>query len=194
MRILALVFFVISMSLADVCTAKDVVVGTQPESPYQDTEASTNVAFNVSRNDTKKFEVRLELSGSVSNCVQVAFGYDEDGNGDLAPEETDLILGWRRGCYFIEDVEGQERHSALSSDQVDASRFLQLVVTTDTGFAPKTAAFISETGACFTELGVPAYLFVPNWNLAKVTRRGVDATSERCRISNDYCKFVIRIK
>ena len=194
MRILSLVIAVELMFLARVCPARVVVVGTQPESSYRDTEFSTNVVFNVSRNDTKKFEVRLELSGTISNCVQVAFGQDEDGNGDLAPEETDLILGWRRGRYFVEDVEGQMRHFTLSSDQVGDARFLQLTVTTDVNFAPKTAAFMSESGACFADLGVPSYLFCSRWNLAKVSRRGADATFEQCRISNDYRKFVIRIK
>lgn len=85
MRFLSLVIAVKLMFLAGVCSARVVAVGTQSESPYRDTEVSTNVAFNVSRNDTKTFEVRLELSGTTSNCVQVAFGHDEDGNGNLAP-------------------------------------------------------------------------------------------------------------
>ena len=76
MRILSLVIAVELMFLAGVCPARVVVVGTQPESSCRDTEVSTNVVFNVSRNDTKKFEVRLDLSGTISNCVQVAFGQD----------------------------------------------------------------------------------------------------------------------
>lgn len=73
MRFLSLVIAVKLIFLAGVCSARVVAVGTQSESPYRDTEVSTNVAFNVSRNDTKTFEVRLERSGTTSNCVQVAF-------------------------------------------------------------------------------------------------------------------------
>ena len=61
-------------------------------------------------------------------------------------------------------------------------------------FAPKTAAFMSESGACFADLGVPSYLFCSRWNLAKVTRRGADATAEWCRIDNAYRQFVIQFR
>ena len=86
-----------------------ITVGTQPASPFADTEVCTNIAFNATRSDMREFDVRMELSGSVSNCVQVAFGRDEDGDGDLAPEETGLMFGWRGGRYVIEDVCGEAR-------------------------------------------------------------------------------------
>ena len=40
---------------------------------------------NRRRNDVKAFGVSMELAGSVSNSVQIAFGRDADGDGNLAP-------------------------------------------------------------------------------------------------------------
>ena len=105
-RILAAALFA---SFAFSLPAVDVTIGTQPASLLADTEVSTNIAFNATRRDMREFDVRMELSGSVSNCVQVAFGRDEDGDGDLAPEETGLMFGWRGGRYVIEDVCGEAR-------------------------------------------------------------------------------------
>lgn len=170
-----------------------VVVAPLSAAEYADTEVATNVAFNVGRSDTKIFEVRMEFSGTVSNNVQIAFGRDLDSDGDLAPEESDLVLGWRRGRYFVEDVSESRRAFAASAETADG-RFLTMRVATDEAFRPKTVSFRTESGACFDEVGVPDYLFSTNWNLAKVTRRGVDATAEWCRIDNAYRRFVIQFR
>lgn len=135
----------------------------------------------------------MEFSGTVSNNVQIAFGRDYDSDGDLAPEESDLVLGWRRGRYFVEDVAESRRVFAESVEPTDG-RFLTMRVTTDAAFRPKTVSFQTEAGACFDEVGVQDYLFSTNWNLAKVTRRGVDATTEWCRIDNAYRQFIIQIR
>lgn len=84
--------------------AKEIVVGPQEVSPWPDTEVSTNVAFNARRNDVRTFDVCIKLEATASNCVQVAFGRDADDDGDLSPKEAGLILGWRAGRCFVEDV------------------------------------------------------------------------------------------
>ena len=88
--------FFLLVSICPVLSAKEIAVG-QLVSDHLDTESSTNVAFNVRRNDVKVFDVRIEQASSVSNCVQVAFGRDADADGDLSPDEADLVLGWRAG-------------------------------------------------------------------------------------------------
>ena len=65
--------------------AERVEVLTLPPSLFADTEVSTNVVVNRKRNDVKAFDVSMELAGSVSNSVQIAFGRDADGDGNLAP-------------------------------------------------------------------------------------------------------------
>lgn len=184
------------MSFAFSLSAVDVTVGAQPASQFADTEVSTNIAFNATRSDMREFDVRMELSGSVSNCVQVAFGRDEDGDGDLAPEETGLVLGWRGGRYVVEDVSGEMRYFEDGVSADDAGRFLHMSVKMDRDMVPKRAAFTNEVGACFVPLAspVPAWLYREEWNLMKVTRRGVVVADEWVRFVGEYRRFVITIR
>lgn len=171
-------------------------VSNLPLSPYADTEVSSNVVFNATRGDAKFFDVRLELNGTVSNNVQIAFGRDANGDGDLALEETGLVLAWRGGRYCVENVPESERIVDDSASESDASRFLHMRVMTDRDLKPRTASFTNEAGPCFTELSAsaPDWLYRTDWNLLKVTRRGVDSASEWCGIDCEYRKFVIRIR
>lgn len=183
--------FVASLANAAVRTLSDL-----PPSSYADTEVSSNIVFNATRGDAKFIDVRLELTGTVSNNVQIAFGRDADGDGNLALEETGLVLAWRGGRYCIENVPESERIVETSVSETDTSRFLHMRVMTDGNLAPRTASFTNETGSCFADLSAsaPDWLYHPDWDLLKVTRRGVDSSSEWCRIECDYRTFVIRIR
>ena len=52
-----------------------------PVSGFSDTEAVTNVVFSFAEDVARDFSVRLELDATPSNCVEVAFGRDADGDG-----------------------------------------------------------------------------------------------------------------
>ena len=193
LRFIPLIFLLIS--ICPVLSAKEIAVG-QLVSDHLDTESSTNVAFNVRRNDVKVFDVRIELASSVLNCVQVAFGRDADADGDLSPDEADLVLGWRAGRYFVEDVSAEERTFEPDAATEGTTRFLNLRVATDAAFVPKEAAFTNSVGSCFADIAraCPPWLFRQEWNLVKVTRRGPVASDELCRIRNDYRSFWISFR
>ena len=184
----------VGMSLGGM--AGEVQIGTLPDAGFLDTEASTNVAFNVWRNDVREFGVRLDFVGSVSNNVQVAFGRDANGDGELAAEETALVLGWRAGNYFVEDVTRGERVYESASTLAGDERFLQLAVRNDGAFRPRRVTLTCETGQCFTTLLMRdlSILFNREWNLFKVTRRGCASADEFCRIRNDYRFFQILVR
>ena len=166
-----------------------------PEPVHADTEVTTNFPFNAVRSDALAFGVSMEFAGTASNCVQVAFGRDADCDGDLAPEETRLLLGWRAGAYFIEDAASGERVSEPAASG-GASRRLDLHVTLDRAFRPRAAAATNETGACLAQVlaDAPAWLYGTDWNLMKVTRRGVDAIGETVRVECRYRFFRISIR
>ena len=191
---LALMFFALFAHASAFAGAR-VVVPPLPPSEFADTEVSTNVAVNGRRSDVKTFAVGLELAGSVSNSVQVAFGRDADGDGDLAPGETALVLGWRTGRWFVEDVRRGARHFEQAS-AAGAPRFLRMSVRMDGRTVPGRAAFTNESGACFAALAdpAPAFLFDRTWDLAKVTRRGVAPPGEWCRVGSDYRKLAISLR
>ena len=175
--------------------AERVEVLTLPPSVFADTEVSTNIVVNRRRNDVKAFDVSMELAGSVSNSVQIAFGRDTDGDGNLAPGETALVLGWRTNRWFVEDVRKGARHFEPASAAA-AQRFLRMSVRTDEKFVPLRAAFTNEAGECFAALSrpAPAFLFDREWNLAKVTRRGAAPPGEWCRVDSDYRKLAISLR
>ena len=172
-----------------------VEVSALPAGEYADTEVSTNVAFRTSRRGVKALDVRIEYTGSESNCVEVAFGRDADGNGDLSAEEMRLLLGWRGGRRFVEDVATDDR---VYEDAEPASgrRFLALSVTTDGDLVPRMAAFTCESGPCFTSLAadVPRFLCDSSWNLVKVVRRGTSAADEWCAVENSGPRFELRVR
>ena len=75
--------------------ARTIVVPPQPVSPYVDTEMSTNIQFSASSEHAREIEMRFALDGCMSNCVQVAFGKDADGDGVLGADEAETLYGWR---------------------------------------------------------------------------------------------------
>ena len=173
-----------------------VTVPVLPESEFADTEVSTNVAFNVERSDARSFGVSMAFSGTVSNCVQVAFGHDDNGDGDLSAVETRFAIGWRGGAYFIEDAAGQNRLVEPTVGVAHADRRFVLSAKLNAHSVPVQVSVSNECGACFAVLSenVPSWIYSRNWNLMKVTRRGVEAASESVDVECRYSFFRIVIR
>ena len=173
-----------------------VTVPVLPESEFADTEVSTNVAFNATRSDARSFGVSMAFSGTESNCVQIAFGRDVDHDGNLSAEETRLLLGWRGGSYFIEDATGQKRFVEPMVGAVPTDRRFVLNAKLNAHSVPVEVSVSNECGACFAGLSenAPDWLYGTDWNLMKVTRRGVDATSENIDVECQYKFFYITIR
>ena len=170
-------------------------VPTLPLGEYADTEVSTNVVFRTGRKGVKALDVRIEYAGSESNCVEMAFGRDTDGNGDLSAEETRLLLGWRGGRRFVEDVAADERIYE-DAEPVSGRRLLALSVEAGESLVPRRASFTCESGPCFTSLAadVPRFLCDSSWNLVKVVRRGTSAADEWCEVENSGPRFELRVR
>ena len=88
---------------AHVVDAANQPLPTPPSSGYDDTESATNVSLLAWRDYEPRATLTLALNATPSNAVQVAFGYDRDHNADLAPEETELVLGCDCGVWFTRD-------------------------------------------------------------------------------------------
>lgn len=176
--------------------AMAVSVSALPESEFADTEVSTNVAFNAVRNDARHFGVSMAFMGTESNCVQVAFGHDADGDGNLEAVETGFVLGWRGGAYFIEDAAGQNRLVEPTVGGAHADRLFVLSAKLNAHSVPVQVSVSNECGACFAVLSenVPSWIFNRSWNLMKVTRRGVEAASESVDVECRYSFFRIVIR
>ena len=186
----------LALALAVVASAApQIEVPTLPQSECADAEASTNVAFRTGRNGLRALDVRIAYTGSASNCVEVAFGRDEDGNGDLSAEETRLLLGWRGGRRFVEDVAADERIYE-DAELVSGRRLLALSVEAGESLVPRRASFTCESGPCFDSLAAhpPRFLCDSSWNLVKVVRRGASAADEWCEIRGAGPVFSVKVR
>lgn len=189
----SLAFAAFAILLGFVASAKEFSVPPMPVSPYADTEVSTNIVFNASRIDVKKFELNFSFAVNSSNSIQVAFGRDENNDGVLSFSETDTVYGWRNGRYVIEDVQNAVRHEEFVTE---GGRDFSINMRMTKDYTPKE--FSANVGALriFTDLAsnVPSWLYRPEWNLMRVTRRGASIPGEWCRCDIGYRYFYITIR
>ena len=97
---------------------------TPGPSEYVDTESSANVAVTNWPGLGRHVKLTLSANFTPSNCVQVAFGQDTNADGNLAPEETHLILGVDCGVPFIRNEvkvrgEGEQWNVQISSAETE---------------------------------------------------------------------------
>ena len=121
---------------------------TPPPSGFVDAESSVVVALADWRDYTPQAKLTLELNGSATNAVQMAFGKDRNGDADLQPEETEYIVGYDCGEWFTRD----ERHGGAAQSDADQ---------------PSSPGRASHTFALLLAK-IPA----DRWDLAKITTRG----------------------
>ena len=178
MRKLSLIFFV--MATSGIASARVISVPTQTVSPYADTEVSTNVVLQTGRSDVREVKLHLQLEGTPTNDLEVAFGCDVNTNGVLDVSEVETVYGWRGGRYFIENVrtwEGFETEAAASA----ASGVIDVQLKNDRNYAPAQFTAMCGDAAAFAVLSTtppPAWLFRNNWNMMRVVRRGAGASGE----------------
>ena len=109
---------------------------------YADTESATNVVLAVDRAKLFSLGITIELSPSTTNCLEIALGADSDGDGELAPEESDVLFGYDCGEWFFRDGDGAEVSGAAS------------------GVRPRREAVF------------PKRALRPDWSHIRITRRG----------------------
>ena len=176
--------------------AKPIVVPPLPVTPYADTEVSTNVVFNTTRFDVKKFELNFQLECSSSNCIQVAFGRDADCDGMLSFTETDVVYGWRNGRYFVEDVKGACRYEENISPLVMEAHNFAVCIQTTKEYQPKAFSAMAGSTSVFSSLAkaLPAWLYRPEWNLMRITRRGVGFPPQWVSYDVKYAQLYITVR
>ena len=176
--------------------AKAIVVPSLPVSQYADTEVTTNIAFNAIRSDVKTFELNFQLECSSSNCIQVALGRDADSDGILSFAETDVVYGWRNGRYFLEDVKGAFRYEENISPFERGAHNFAIRIRTTKEYQPKMFSAMADSTSLFMSLTetVPAWLYRPEWNLMRITRRGAGLPSQWVSYDVKYAQLYITVR
>ena len=193
----SLAFLLLAILLPFVISAKTFSIPPLPISPYVDTEITTNIVFNNHRSDVKELELKFVLECSSYNCIQVAFGNDANADGVLSRRETDAIYGWRNGRYFAEDVMSGTRYDhPINAEGDNNSQTFTINLRTTKDYLPKSFSAQINGISILTNLSntLPDWLYRPEWNLMRVTRRGVSVPAEwlDCRIEYQYFYMTVR--
>ena len=174
-----------------------VSVPPMPVSPYVDTEVSTNVAFNSVRSDVKEFELKFSFEGSTANSIQIALGRDSDRDGTLSFAETDAVYGWRNGRYFAENVvSGRRFEEAVIEGTTETGRVYSVKIRTSRNHEAEefTARVGSEYVLTNLSHSCPVWLYRPEWNMMRITRRGIGEPAEWFTCDIGYSSFYITIR
>ena len=163
-----------------------VEVGGLPAWEFADTEVSTNVPFAFPEMGAKHFLLSIELAGTPSNNVQVAFGRDSNTNGVLEIEETGMTLGWDCGRW-------RAREGLASEERGMREWFAETVTTNEVKTLDVDVEIFREGGRQIgsAENGMtvewdgadelPRVMYDNSWNTLRLTVRGVDRADESLR-------------
>lgn len=165
-------------------------VSALPDSPFPDTEVSTNVVLSVGNENTRVFSLTLELDASVSNCVEVAFGCDRNADGVLDRLETDALVGWDAGAWFYRDRRDGSGDACARSD--GHRTLLWNLALTPALRAKELVA--TDGGSPVFPRQVPATLFDPAWNLMRVTARGLEPSAALVVTQTRVHGFTVRLR
>ena len=186
------------MALAGACVlAARIEVPPPPVSPFADTEVTTNISFAAANGHVRFLELAFALDGCASNCVQVAFGHDANGDGVLGFTETDTLYGWRNGRYFAESVKDGIRIEEPAADPTAASCAFAIDMRLSKDLLPLSFSATNSLGAAvLTNLSVSAqnWLYRPEWDTMRVTRRGPGIPAEwfSCDIASHFMYMSFR--
>ena len=151
-----------------------------PPVEHLDTETVTNMPFTAWQSNLRDFTVNLSFVATPSNNVEIAFGTDTGttgilpvGDGELSPDECDLVVGWDCGSWFVEDGETGERFMAAPTGGCGLHDFALRVRLRHNG-AIESVRFLDNGVEVFAEIAAskPAWFHAPRWNRMRLVGRG----------------------
>ena len=158
-------------------------VARLPGPVFADGEVSAGAALPAGRtNDLRTFRLEMTFDATPSNNVQAAFGRDAaPADGCLDAGETDFIVGWDCGEWFLRPRGLRERY-AFSPAAQDGARTLTVFIRVTSRDVFQAPVF-KDGGTEFTFPGLqttpwPEWLMPDLWTHLRVTVRGADAPGE----------------
>ena len=155
-----------------------------PPVVHADTETTTNVVFAAGIPYSGRFALSLECLATPSNNVQAAFGPDTNANGVLDLEETELLMGWDCGAWFVQQGYDAARLTAHAIPTNGIGSLSWNIRLSSTG-VPLNAAFNGNGTPLFADVAAahPNWLYNRSWNMLRLTGRGLDASGESFEVS-----------
>ena len=142
-------------------------------------ECETNVQIKTTKPKDNIWKLNIQVDTSVTNCLEVAFGFDGNFNGILDLDESDFYVGWDCGqWYWIDDSINNEERVVMNGNTLHWN----LRLDQDKRVRSASNDFFSN---------VP-YSYNPGWNLMRVVSRGVNTIFVESKFSLDALKLSIR--
>ena len=137
---------------------------TPQSSLFPDRESSICAALTGWPDLGRNIVLTISALATSSNAVQVAFGQDTNGDSDLAPEETQLVLGVDCGVPFIHEEMnvGKWKSGILSASEEDLN-----IHSTTTNYNYHTFTFALKQPSAVSA----------RFDFAKITTRGREETA-----------------
>ena len=156
----------------------------QPSS-CADMEAVAYAPFAATNAFAATVPLRMEFAAGATNCAEVVFGVDGNGDGVLSPGEERLLVGWDCGEWKLVDCRTQEE--ATGPGEIGEAR-VHWRIGNGAGHA---LAKMDETSAI---LQVDPACDISEWNLVKVVCRGFPhaALSARAPAYSVPCSIILR--
>jgi hypothetical protein len=175
-------------------------VARLPAPSYADREASGDAALPPTNrmDNLRTFRLEMTFEATPSNNVQVAFGRDNrPADGALAAEETDFIIGWDCGEWFIRPQGLRERY-AVPAAATDGTHTLTAAIRVSATGVCQPPTF-KDGNAAFAFPGLALTPF-PGWlkpdlrTHLRVTVRGAAAANENvsAKFLPDGARIIIR--
>lgn len=133
-------------------------------SDFADAEATTNIALAVDHSRLDSMHFVVELDGSFTNGVEVAVGADSNQDGVLAQEEAGVAFGYDCGEWFMRGDDSAEAVCAVEGERVSRE-------------------FVFRKRA-----------FSPEWNIVRVTRRGLGDVAECVSFTEERERFMLFVR
>lgn len=166
-----------------------------PAPEYVDTEVTAYADLRIPARNARGLDIEMTFTGTASNNVEIALGRDADGDGRLSFHETEVALGWDCGRYFVERFSTGERFEEPASTDGGNLRRLSWHCPVKRGRLLGLAVS-NETDAVFASLAAdtPAWVYSADWNLMRLTARGVDAPGERFVVTPLLTGFLVDLR
>ena len=99
--------------IVPLASADEFVVTAGQPSSCADMEAVAYAPFAATNACAATVPLRMEFVAGATNCAEVVFGVDGNGDGILSPGEERLLVGWDCGEWKLVDCRTQEEATAL---------------------------------------------------------------------------------
>ena len=172
----------------------DVFIGEMPQCSYADTETATNVPFAFHRLGVKEFRFELDFVATPSNNVQLAFGRDHDADRVLSADEVDMTFAWDCGEWRIVNGTNLAHYAGLAAT-TNSAKHLEWSLRMKR-MRPRRLD-VSENGVAILPECAAApdpWLYSSDWNLLRLTARGVDSAGECARVSLNVTGYTINLR